>query len=276
LIKVNCAALPGGLIESELFGHEKGSFTGALERRIGRFELARGGTIFLDEIGDMPLDVQAKLLRVLQEHEFERVGGTETLRVDVRVIAATNRDLDTAVATGTFRQDLYYRLNVFPIAVPPLRERPDDIPLLVHYFLARYAAKIGRKITRVPPEAMRHLLVYGWPGNVRELENVIERAVILSRGPNLEVEPELLPSAPRMSPPPPARAPEKEESTPAARVGRPAALDQVERTHILTVLHQTSWRIDGLTGAARVLGLNPSTLRSRMQKLGIRRATREG
>jgi PAS domain S-box-containing protein len=264
LIKLNCSALPTGLVESELFGHEKGAFTGATEKRTGRFELADGGTIFLDEVGELPPEVQVKLLRVLQEREFERVGGVKTIRVDVRVIAATNRDLAQAVAAGKFRQDLYYRLNVFPVALPPLRERVDDIPLLVHYFVGRYAAKIGRAITRVPPEAMRRLEAYPWPGNVRELENVIERAVILSPGPDLEVPPEAVPAVP------PAASVTAESSA-----TDPEALREVERQHIVAVLKRTGWRVDGPKGAARVLNMHPSTLRSRMQKLGIRRSAAE-
>jgi formate hydrogenlyase transcriptional activator len=267
LIKVNCAALPTGLIESELFGHERGAFTGASEKRIGRFELAGGGTIFLDEIGDMPLDVQAKLLRVLQEREFERVGGSKTLTVDVRVIAATNRDLGAAVALGTFRQDLYYRLNVFPIALPPLRERREDIPLLVHYFVGRYAQKIGRRITHVPRDSMRRLLAYEWPGNVRELEHVIERAVILSRGSDLTIAAEPPSALPPAPPLPHSQAPPS-AAAPAAN----ASLEDVERQHIASVLRQTGWRIDGPAGAARFLGINSSTLRSRIKKLRIRRS----
>ena len=208
-----------------------------------------------------------KLLRVLQEREFERVGGAKTIRVDVRVIAATNRDLAHAVTAGTFRQDLYYRLNVFPVELPPLRERVQDIPLLVHYFLERYAAKIGRAITRVPREAMQRLMAYPWPGNVRELENVIERAVILSSGPELAVAPELLPVLPVA----PAAAPAGTDIP----GGDPAALHEVDRQHILAVLKRTGWRIDGPQGAARILNLHPSTLRSRMQKLGIRRSAAE-
>jgi len=260
LIKLNCSALPTGLVESELFGHEKGAFTGATEKRTGRFELADGGTIFLDEVGELPPEVQVKLLRVLQEREFERVGGAKTIRVDVRVIAATNRDLAHAVAAEKFRQDLYYRLNVFPVVLPPLRERVEDIPLLVHYFVARYAAKVGRAITRVPAEAMRRLETYPWPGNVRELENVIERAVILSRGPDLEVPPEAVPAV-------------AVATAPAER--DPEALQEVERQHIVTVLKKTGWRVDGPKGAARLLNMHPSTLRSRMQKLGIRRSAAE-
>jgi formate hydrogenlyase transcriptional activator len=267
LIKVNCAALPSGLIESELFGHEKGAFTGANARRIGRFELADGGTIFLDEIGEVPPEVQVKLLRVLQEREIERVGGQKTIAVDVRVIAATNRDLKGATAVGRFREDLYYRLNVFPIEVPPLRDRPDDVPLLVHYFVARYGAKIGRRISRVPEATMRRFVEYPWPGNIRELENVIERAVILSVGPELNAMPDL-PAA--------ARAAVADHSPPAAAPGNGGVpLDEVERRHIVAVLKQSGWRIEGPTGAARLLNLNPSTLRSRMKKLGIQRSREE-
>lgn len=276
LIKVNCAALPTGLIESELFGHEKGAFTGAGERRVGRFELANGGTIFLDEVGELPLELQAKLLRVLQEREFERIGGARTITVDVRVIAATNRDLGAAVAAGTFRRDLYYRLNVFPITLPPLRGRPEDIPLLVHYFAGRFATKIGRRIERVPREAMQRLVAYSWPGNVRELENVIERAVILSPGPELRIAAEMLmdgspPGDARVTPVPGLAA--TEAAQPEAAATR-TTLEAVERGHILAVLEQTRWRIDGPHGAARVLEMNPSTLRSRMKKLGIRRGDR--
>jgi PAS domain S-box-containing protein len=266
LIKLNCSALPTGLVESELFGHEKGAFTGATDRRTGRFELADGGTVFLDEVGELPPEAQAKLLRVLQEREFERVGGTKTIRVDVRVIAATNRDLAHAVAVGKFREDLYYRLNVFPVVLPPLCDRVEDIPLLVHYFVARYAAKVGRAITSVPQDAMQRLMAYRWPGNVRELENVVERAVILSPGPELTVAPELLPVLPAPAAPAPST------SLPAAEL---AALEDVDRQHIVAVLKRTGWRIDGPQGAARLLNMNPSTLRSRMQKLGIRRSTAE-
>jgi formate hydrogenlyase transcriptional activator len=265
LIKVNCAALPSGLIESELFGHEKGAFTGAMERRVGRFELANGGTLFLDEIGEIPPAVQVTLLRVLQEHEIERVGGGTTIKTDVRVIAATNRDLARGVADGTFRQDLYYRLNVFPLQLPPLRSRVEDIPLLVHYFVARFAAKIGRKISRVPKAAMQRLTAYAWPGNVRELENVIERAVILSAGQELEVAAELLPT------PPPAPVAVEAARTSRGNGEASARLEEVERSHIVTILKQTKWRIDGPQGAARLLDMNPSTLRSRIKKLGIRR-----
>ena len=272
LVKVNCAALPVGLIESELFGHEKGAFTGAIDRRIGRFELAHGGTIFLDEIGDMPPDLQAKLLRVLQEQEFERVGGSNLIKVDVRVIAATNRDLFRSASEGTFRQDLYYRLNVFPVQLPPLRERCEDIPPLVHYFVRRFSLKIGRKITRIQRETMERLMNYSWPGNVRELENVIERAVILSTGIELEVGPGVLPEIAAVASaqafvPRPAPV-EKGPEAPS-----PQSIDQVERNHILEVLMRTNWRIEGSDGAAALLNLNPSTLRSRMKKLGVQRST---
>jgi PAS domain S-box-containing protein len=258
LIKVNCAALPTGLVESELFGHERGAFTGAIARRVGRFELADGGTLFLDEVGEVPLDAQAKLLRVLQEREFDRVGGTAPLRADVRVIAATNRDLLKAVREKTFREDLYYRLSVFPIALPPLRGRADDIPMLVHFFVGRFAARVGRRIERIDEDTMRLLCAYPWPGNVRELENVLERAVILATGAVLEIDPDLLPSP---------------DPVDAAAAPDGASLEAVERNHILTVLQRSGWVIDGTAGAARTLGLHPNTLRSRMKKLGIARPT---
>ncbi len=252
LVKVNCAAIPAGLFESELFGHEKGAFTGALARKIGRFELADGGTIFLDEVGELPLDLQAKLLRVLQEGEFERVGGP-TVKVDVRVIAATNRDLEAAMQEGRFRADLFYRLNVFPIRIPPLRERSEDVPLLVRYFVAKYARKLGRTIETIPQRTLESLAAYPWPGNARELENVIERAVIVSRGPGLELG-EWLPARG-------ARAPESRVPT----------LEELERNHIVAVLETTGWRVSGERGAAKVLGLKPTTLEARMKKLGITR-----
>lgn len=252
LVKVNCAALPANLIESELFGHEKGAFTGAVSRRQGRFELAHRGTIFLDEIGDLPLDLQAKLLRVLQEGEFERLGDSRTIHVDVRVIAATNRDLQQAMANGDFREDLYYRLNVFPLGLPPLRERIDDIPLLVRHFTQKFSAKMGKHIEQIPRAVMQTLQGYAWPGNVRELENIVERAVILTSGFTLELDESLVPS------------PGKPD------VGsRGGTLEEVERHYILEVLEDTAWRIEGPHGAAVRLGVNPSTLRSRIKKLKL-------
>lgn len=258
LVKVNCAAIPGGLIESELFGHEKGAFTGALMKKIGRFEVADKGTIFLDEIGEFPLDLQAKFLRVLQEGEFERVGGTQTFKVNVRIIAATNRHLDQLSKSGQYRPDLYYRLNVFPVHLPPLREREGDIPLLAQYFVQKCAANLGKKITRIPERMLGALQRYQWPGNIRELEHVIERAVILSEGPQLEPI---------------------EWLTPAS--GKPSGSEQVltleemERRHIVDVLEQTNWRVSGEKGAAKILGLNATTLEARMKKLGIERQKRE-
>jgi formate hydrogenlyase transcriptional activator len=252
-VKVNCAALPSGVIESELFGHEKGAFTGALTRRVGRFELANGGTLFLDEVGDLPLDLQAKLLRVLQEGEFERVGGTQTLKVNVRLIAATNRDLKVAVEEGRFRADLFYRLNVFPIAIPPLRERLEDVPRLTRHFAMIYASKMGRPIGTIGEPVLSKLMAYNWPGNVRELQNVIERAVILSTHHRLVLDDSL--AAP--------------VSGPAAKPGR--TLEDVEREHILCVLDSVGWRVSGERGAAKVLGLKRTTLEARMIKLGISR-----
>jgi PAS domain S-box-containing protein len=263
LIKVNCAALPTGLVESELFGHEKGAFTGARARRLGRFELAQGGTLFLDEVGEIPLDAQAKLLRVLQEREFERVGGSAAIKVDVRVIAATNRDLLCAVRDRTFREDLYYRLSVFPVALPSLRQRTEDIPLLAHFFLNKFMAQIGKRLQGISRPTMECLLAYPWPGNVRELENVIERAVILCTGDTLEVGPDILAIVPS------AAAPS------SVAGGGPLDLESIERNHILAVLEQTSWVIEGSRGAAALLGLHPNTLRSRMKKMGITRQARE-
>jgi DNA-binding NtrC family response regulator len=260
LVKVNCAALPRELVESELFGHEKGAFTGATQQRRGRFELADGGTLFLDEVGELPLEAQAKLLRVLQEQEFERVGGTRTLRADVRVIAATNRDLGARAAAGEFRPDLYYRLNVFPVTVPALRERREDIPLLVAHFLAKAARKLGRSFEGVAPAFLERAAAYDWPGNVRELENVVERAAILARGPVLEsFEPFGAPAS--------AAAPEVRPAAPTAS----GTLEDVERAYIERVLAETRWVIEGERGAAHVLGLNASTLRGRLRKLGIRK-----
>lgn len=253
LIKVNCAAIPAGLIESELFGHEKGAFTGALARKVGRFELADKATIFLDEVGEIPMELQTKLLRVLQEGEFERLGSTRTMKVDVRVIAATNRDLEKEVRDGRFRSDLYYRLNVFPIALPALRDRIQDIPLLVSYFVKKFASRMGKSIESVSGSAMQQLKSYIWPGNIRELEHVIERAVILNQGPELKLD-EWMP-----------------RSADAGLNGGPTTLEEVERAHILAVLGRTNWRVSGEKGAAKILGLNATTLEARMKKLGISR-----
>jgi len=255
LVKVNCAALPAELIESELFGHEKGAFTGATQQRKGRFELADGGSLFLDELGELSLSAQSKLLRVLQEQEFERVGGSETIRVDVRVIAATNRNLAEEVGLGRFRSDLYYRLNVFPVEVPALRQRVTDIPLLARFFLTKYAKKFGKRFDDIDPAGLDYLRQYAWPGNVRELQNVIERAVILSQGSLLDIAPLQ-----------PARA------HPEAATGKLRTLEAVEREHITRTLEATNWQISGVKGAAAILGMNPNTLRSRMLKLGISRA----
>jgi formate hydrogenlyase transcriptional activator len=258
LIKLNCAALPRELIESELFGHEKGAFSGATQQRRGRFELADGGTLFLDEVGELPLDAQAKLLRVLQEGEFERIGGSRTQRVDVRVIAATNRTLKTEVEAGRFRSDLYYRLNVFPIVVPPLRERRDDIPILVQHFIAYVSRKLRRPTVAATPEFLERACAYHWPGNVRELANLIERALILSDGQTLVDAPGLFPA--RTTVEDIARRKTAEQS-----------IETVERTHMRAVLERARWRVEGDGGAAQVLGLKPSTLRARMRKLGIER-----
>jgi transcriptional regulator with GAF, ATPase, and Fis domain len=257
LITVNCAALPASLIESELFGHEKGAFTGAVNRKIGRFDVANGGTLLLDEIGDLAPDLQVKLLRVLQEGRFERLGSSQTRMVDVRVIAATNRDLETMVERGQFRDDLYYRIGVFPIRVPPLRERREDIPLLVWYFVTGLQTRLGKKIKTIPPRTMDVLINYGWPGNVRELQNVVERAMILSRGETLELGGVL-----------PVR-PSRRISTSVSSKGSATTLQDAERTHIVNVLEQCDWKVGGSSGAAEQLGLKRSTLQSRMKKLGI-------
>ena len=273
LVKVNCSAISAGLVESELFGHVKGAFTGALERRIGRFELADGGTIFLDEVGELPLEAQVKLLRVLQEQEFEPVGSSTPIRVDVRIIAATNRDLEEVVRSGRFRADLFYRLNVFPIRAPALRERRSDIPQLVTFFVSRFAKKFGKRVEAVSKETMARLLTYPWPGNIRDLQNIIERAVVLSTGPILELGPDLLPAAaPRGEEGARARREPATSSSPApASLGLDAVLEDVERTHVLSALTQAGWVIEGVRGAARILKLHPNTLRSRMERLGLRR-----
>src|SRR5438309_6969234 len=278
LVKVNCSAISAGLVESELFGHVKGAFTGAVERRVGRFELADGGTIFLDEVGELPLETQVKLLRVLQEQEFEPVGSSRSIRVDVRVITATNRDLQEAVRTGRFRPDLFYWLNVFPIEVPPLRERRADIPQLVIFFLSRFSRNLGKQISAVAPETMEHLSAYEWPGNVRELQNVIERAVVLCEGPVLEIDPDLVllsAATSRVSEPitPSGSAEAAPPNEPAGvRAAAPddiAPLEEMERRHIVAALDSTAGVIHGPKGAARILKLHPNTLRSRMEKLGI-------
>jgi formate hydrogenlyase transcriptional activator len=250
LITVNCAALPGNLIESELFGREKGAFTGADARRIGRFEIANGSTLCLDEIGELPLELQAKLLRVIQHGEFERLGSSNTIKVDVRIVATTNRDLEEEIRKGRFRQDLYYRLNVFPITVPPLRQRKEDIPMMVQAFVERYSKKLGKSITTISKETMKVLQDYPWPGNVRELESIIERAAILCPGPILQLADKLEITAPAVSS--------------ALRT-----LEETERNQVIKILSETKWRIEGKDGAAAILSIHPSTLRARMHKLGI-------
>ena len=254
-IKVNCAAIPPDLVESELFGHELGAFTDAREMRKGRFELADTGTLFLDEVSELPQETQAKLLRILQDGEFERVGGTRTLKSDVRIIAATNRDLNAEVAAGRFRADLSYRINVYPITVPPLRKRRDDIPLLVEHFISLIAPRIGKQIDSIPGQIMDMLKAYDWPGNIRELRNVVERSIITSPNSTLRVQDDLI-----LMP----------EITPEFS-GLPVSLDEVQRHHILAILEKTDWKIEGSGGAAEILQLKPSTLRHRMKKLGIKR-----
>jgi chemotaxis protein methyltransferase CheR len=250
LIKVNCATLPANLIESELFGHEKGAFTGSHIKHIGRFEVANGATLFLDEIGELPLELQAKLLRVIQDGEFERLGSSHTIRVDTRIIAATNRNLEAEVRKGTFREDLWYRLNVFPITMPPLRDRLDDIPLLVDFYVNKIAKRMGKTIAIIPAGVMKALQDYHWPGNIRELENVLERAVINSSSSKL-------------------RLADKLNRPPKNRITSSKTLEAVEREYILQVLDQTQWKVSGKGSAAEILGLDRSTLRARMRKLGI-------
>ena len=252
LVKINCAALPANLIESELFGHEKGAFTGAFQQKIGRFELADGGTLFLDEIGELPLELQAKLLRVLQEGEFERLGGNKTIKVNIRLIAATNRQLEKEIEKGTFREDLYFRLHVFPIQIPPLRQRKEDIPPLVTHFVEKFCSRLGRKILQIPQKAIEQLQAYDFPGNVRELENLIERAVIISPADKLTLPPLQI----------------KKRKT--DEEGTLSSLEENERQHILKALKATKGRIHGEEGAAKILQINASTLRSRMEKLGIK------
>jgi len=279
MVTVNCGAIPSSLVESELFGHVKGAFTGALERATGRFELADGSTLFLDEVGELPLDTQVKLLRALQEREFEAVGSSRTVRVDVRIIAASNRNLEHAVRTGLFRADLFYRLNVLPVRVPPLRERQADIPQLVMFFLCRCCKRLGKNITAVSEETMDLFAHYDWPGNIRELQNIIERGVVLSRGPVFALDRDVfgMPAGPGISnivvedhdvpmSMPPAR------SVPYEQAGEPPLrLADAERQHILAVLKRTGWVIDGPKGAAKILDLHPNTLRGRVKRLGIDR-----
>ena len=260
-VKLNCAAIPTGLLESEMFGHERGAFTGAVAQRIGRFELANRGTVFLDEVGEIPLELQPKLLRVLQEREFERLGSSRTLTSDARLIAATNRDLSVMVGDHKFRADLFYRLNVFPVQLPPLRERREDIPLLVRHFVRQFARRMNRAIDTIPSDTMTVLVAYHWPGNIRELQNLIERAVILSAGPVLKVPLNDLQSQAHAAP---------------ASTGRIETLEEVERRHILGTLQATDWVVGGPKGAATILGLKRSTLQVRMEKLGIRRARAAG
>jgi formate hydrogenlyase transcriptional activator len=255
-VKLNCAAIPSGLLESELFGHERGAFTGAITQKVGRLELADQGSLFLDEIGDIPLELQPKLLRVLQEREFERLGSTRTRRVDVRVVAATHRDLEGMILEKEFRSDLYYRLNVVPIFLPPLRKRPEDIPLLVQHFVQRFARKVGKTIGVISSDTMEALRRYSWPGNIRELENVMERAVILSSSPVLRIAHHDLSS----------------RIAPGQNTEHPQTLEEVERKHILKTLKETRWTLSGPSGAAARLGLNRSTLYFRMKKLGIARS----
>jgi len=252
MVAVNCAALPASLVESELFGREAGAYTGALSKQIGRFEMADGSTLFLDEIAELSMELQAKLLRILQDGQFERLGSSETISVDVRIIAATNRDLPQAIRDGRFREDLYHRLNVFPIPIPPLRERIEDIPLLVWEFVKEFAARMGKSVDTIPRKTMESLKRYPWPGNVRELRNVVERAMILSKGPILEAE------VPSIS---------------GSSVAEPMTLSEVEKRHVLDVLNMTGWRVRGKNGAAEILGMKPTTLESRMAKLGIERGT---
>jgi formate hydrogenlyase transcriptional activator len=257
-IRVNCAALPGGLVESELFGHERGAFTGASSQRPGRFELANGGTLFLDEIGEMPLEAQAKLLRVLQDGMVDRIGSTASVPVDVRIVAATNAHLQDAIKKGTFRSDLFYRLHVFPVSIPPLRERREDIPPLADHFLAQAAAKLKRRHLKLGRQSLERLLEYSWPGNVRELQSLIDRAVILSTGDTVEIDKAYFPKTSLPLEPPASEA-------------MPTTLHQLEHEHIIAILNRTGWRIYGPQGAAAQLGLNPETLRSKIRKLGLKK-----
>jgi formate hydrogenlyase transcriptional activator len=271
-VKVNCAAIPGGLLESELFGHERGAFTGALTQKIGRFELADHGTLFLDEVADLPLELQPKLLRVLQEQEFERLGSNRTQHVDVRIVAATNGDLSKLVAERAFRSDLYYRLNVFPIHIPALRERPEDVPHLVRYFVQKFSRRLNKAVAYIPADAMEALAGYSWPGNIRELENFIERAVLLSPAKELRVPVSELKSVTIAA----GAGDDSPSSTasltpPGSSRSSISTLEDAERQHILRALRQTGWRIAGPKGAAVLLGMKRTTLQARMRKLGVRR-----
>lgn len=270
-VKLSCAAIPSGLLESELFGHEKGAFTGAVERRVGRFENAHSGTIFLDEIGEIPLELQPKLLRVLQEQEFERLGSTRTVRVDVRVVAATNRNLQQMAEEGTFRPDLYYRLSVFPLLMPPLRERSDDIPRLARFFADKFARRMNKTVDSISEEAMRILSSYHWPGNIRELQNVIERAVILCQGSELQVDSVLRESMSRRSDEQLRAA----ANDPDGTVFSKDEIDRLERRNILAALEKTSWKIYGPGGAAEMLGVKPTTLAARVTRMGLKRPARD-
>jgi len=265
LIKVNCATMPATLIESELFGHEQGAFTGATKRREGRFALAHGGTIFLDEVGELPLDLQSKLLRVLQEGEFEPVGSSQTRKVDVRVLAATNRDIESAARAGKFREDLYYRLNVFPIQVPPLRERRGDVGPLAAAFAKKFAQRLGRSIEPLSDDCVRRLEAYRWPGNVRELQNIVERAVITSRDGRLNLDRALPESVNAVA------AAVVSDSSTVQRVLTAKELEELERNNIIAALKSTEWKVAGENGAAQLLGVKPTTLSSRMKALGIER-----
>jgi formate hydrogenlyase transcriptional activator len=271
MIKLNCSAISAGLVESELFGHVKGAFTGATDRRVGRFELADGGTLFLDEVSELPLETQAKLLRVLQEQEFEPVGSSKTLKVDVRVVAATNRDLEADSRAGRFRADLFYRLNVFPIDLPPLRERREDIETLAQHFMQRMARKLGRRLDSIDPETLRALKAYSWPGNIRDLQNTIERAAVLAPGTTLRVDwnlgrAEAAGAAPNGSAPLAASA-----ATPDQSAAEQQSMQAIERAHMIAMLKKTRGVIEGPNGAARLLNMNASTTRFRMKKLGITR-----
>jgi transcriptional regulator with GAF, ATPase, and Fis domain len=254
-IKVNCAAIPSNLVESELFGHERGAFTDAREQRKGRFELADTGTLFLDEISELSQETQAKILRVIQEGEFERVGGSETLKTNVRIIAATNRVLDAEVAAGRFRTDLFYRINVYPITVPPLRKRRNDIPLLVEHFVSQLGAEMNKKIDKIPKKVIEKLMAYDWPGNIRELRNVVEHSLITSPGSIFKLADFSFEKRKTLSPPP----------------SKMVSIDEVQQQHITNILNETQWKINGPGGAAEILQMKPSTLRNRMKKLGIKR-----